>query len=348
MEKKKRSRLIWWLGGSGLALITLSLVLAALLISNDEEEPTAPTEPSIPAAMLKEGTTKTAAPTTTPSASPTPSPTQYRLPLAPITSASPSASTKATAAPSPTATAAADADPLLDAAETILPALVEGLYESNCKDLLVVGTENGVATAVALVRIRGDTLHVIAIPYETMGLVYTLDSACRITAITRTQIGRATLLGGTKQQQRCWNLVWTVKNLTGVRAAQWLCVDMACLPALMEATGGAQGEELLFTADNITELMDVQGEQRADLVCELATAAFYLLRGSSLWELPAIRKAAGSSVSSSLSLEQLIALARSLSSLTTIKTQSLPVEKSENSLVVQRAEAEKILSNLYN
>lgn len=288
-------------------------------------------EPVIPTAGA------TAPATINPSASPSPTPSTepvaaYRLPLVPIWD-------ERTSSPAPTPSAT------LRPTVGFQPTL--GQYSSSTKDFLAVGTENGVATAILLVRMTGTQLNVLAIPHEAMALVYTLDEECKITQTSYTSLGAATVLGGQKRNQQVWNLIWAVKNLVGVQVNQYVCIELECLDDVLASVGGFEGTNQTYTPENIHMFFDSERESKTYIMLDIGVGLVKCLKGISIWELPSIQKATKGHVSSSLSTAELISMARGFQSITAIECYTLPLVGEGEQWTLDSDESLKILRNLY-
>ena len=306
---------------SGVAVLLLVGLLILLTYFNKKEP--VPIEPSLPPA------TQTIAPTDTPSPSPTPTetpqPTPYFLPLVPE-GAIP---TTPAASPSPTATPSPEA-------EGIPPRPRDGVYTDEIKEFMAIGTRNGEAIAVLLVRVQPPKATVVAIPCETKATVYTLGADAKVERVDAAPIGTATARAETAREG-CWNLIWAVKNLTGYRAPAYLCVDFACMEAFFSFAPDmiADGEQIDLAA--FAGMLDESDERRAEDMAQFGVAIVQYLGKVSLWELPAFRKATRGAFTSSLSIYELLRLMSDLKKTTSFTVAVLPTEQRDGVRVLSDA-----------
>ena len=295
-----------------------------------------PPEPSLPISHA------TAAPSLLPSpsfeiASPDPdatAPAMYQLPLVPLWD---EGETEPTLSPAPTAAPQKE----------IQFEPMTGLYTDTCKDFLAVGIENGIATAILLVRLEGDTLTILSLPAQTLGDVYTLDKDCRIVNVSQSQIGTAVRFGGSDSNQSMWNLAWSVKNLVGFRAPQYIGLDLACLEEILSIMDGVQGGSAQYTAENCYELLYGESGMHADMAADFGAGLIRKLRDVSIWELPAMQRATRSKICSSLSARQLVALGKDFKSITSIRCELLPTLESGTSRTLDAEAAYQLVNALY-
>ncbi len=327
MEEKTTKRLYLWVG---IAVAVILCVIAGVLLLADRPADVEERieEPSVPPALQ----TPAPSPTPTPVPSVTPSPTAYILPLVPQWDAP---------SPSPTLT-----PPKADARGPALPG-VAGRYDDTCKDLLAVGIQNGMATAVLLVRVQGTDMSVVVIPCETVGTVYSLDADCRITAVNQAPLSVALRRGGAKQRQKLWNLVWAVKNTLGIGAVHYVALDLDCLVEMVELLGGLAGQETAITPEKAGEILASAGDTRALGMAELGVGLVHALRETALWELPALQKLTKDKVWSGLSTRQMILLALELRKVEHIHCELLPTEKNGDKIIPVYADTENLLKKLY-
>lgn len=326
MEEKTTKRLYLWVGIA--VTVVLCIVAGIFLMPQtpaDTEERVL--EPSVPPGL------STPVPTASPAPDPTPKPTQYMLPLLPVWD---------TPAPTPTVTPPPEAD-------ARAPALsgLGGRYDDACKDLLAVGIQNGMATAVLLVRLSGNSMTVTAIPCETLGTVYTLDKDGDVLAVSRAPLSAALKRGGRNEKRQLWNLVWAVKNTTGVSAAHFVALDLSCLEAVAEELGGLSGENGVIRAKQAGEIMASSGVERAEGMADIGVGLVRALSETAIWELPALQRLTKNKLDSGLTVRQLILLALSLKQAETIRTCVLPTAEADGARVLSYPDAENLLKKIY-
>lgn len=325
MEDKTTKRLYLWVG---IAVAIVLCVVAGVLLfpRNDADVEERVTEPSVPPAL------KTPSPTASPSPSVTPSPSAYTLPLVPQWD---------TPSPSPP-----PSPPKADASAPALPG-VKGRYDETCKDLLAVGIQNGMATAILLVRVRGADMTVLSIPCETVGTVYTLDRDCNVTAVNSVPLAYALRHGGRSARQQLWNLVWAVKNTVGVEAVHFVALDLDCMEALVAELNGLPGNDGAITPEDAAAVLAARGVQRAAGMADMGVGLVRAMQQTALWELPALQRLTRDKVRSGLSTRQMIVLALSFQKIERIAYEVLPTEGAAGNTVISYADAEKMLKKLY-
>lgn len=301
---------------SGIAVLLLIGLLIFLSYFNKKDP--VPAEPSLPPA------TATPAPTDTPSPSPsptlTPQPTPYFLPLVPEGAATTPSPVPATpfVSPSPAITGTPEA-------AGIPPTPRDGVYNDEIKEFMAIGTRNGEAIAVLLVRAEPPEATVVAIPCETQAAVYTLGKNAQVKRVDNAPVGTATARAETVREG-CWNLVWAVKNLTGYRAPAYLCVDFACMEAFFsfapDLTAGGETVDL----DAFSRMLNEPDERRAERMAQFGVGIVQYLGRVSLWELPAFRSATRGAFTSSLSIYELLLLMGDLKKVTGFTVAVLPTE----------------------
>ena len=178
---RKQKILLGSLGGVALLLL-FGLVFWIVESAGDP----VPVEPTLPVTA-----NETPAPTDThspsPSPVPTPSPTPYRLPLVPQggkQTATPAPSPSPEPTPEPQAQGAADVPVIRTDARV-------GVYQSDRKEFLAIGTLSGEAVAVLLVQVKPPETTVLALPAETLAPVYTLGEHCAIRSVDTAPLGTA-------------------------------------------------------------------------------------------------------------------------------------------------------------
>lgn len=298
MELTRKQKILLAVLSGVAALLILGLIL---WITLDRSGDPVPEEPPLPS--FTEAPTPTESPTPSPSPSPTASPTPYVLPLVPDQTAVPAAS----AAPSPEPEAAVPA--VRTEAQT-------GEYNSKQKDFLAIGTHNGAAVAVLLVRVRPPVAEITAIPAETPAPVYLLGPDAAIKGLDRVPIGSACARAVT-EREGCWNLVWAVKNLTGFQPPHYLCVDFACMDAFFSFVPTLASEDGSIDRSAFSDILHDAGDARAARFAALGVGVVRCLNELSLWELPSFRTATKGAFSSSLSVLELLSLMRTLKAVET-------------------------------
>ena len=157
-----RKQLILLVSLSGVALL-LIIGLAFVLQCGGKRDPI-PAEPSLPPATapLMSAPPETPAPTQEPTPSASPAPTQYRLPLVPE-GGTDAPTPKGTPSPSPSPSPTPSGGPEAEAAKDVR----DGVYNEQIKEFMAIGTRNGEAIAVLLVRVAPPDAVIVAIPCET-------------------------------------------------------------------------------------------------------------------------------------------------------------------------------------
>lgn len=288
---------------SGIALLLiLGLILWIVLSGSGDPVPEEPPLPSFTAAP-------TPTPSATPSPSPSPTPTPYYLPLVPDGAAAPQV------VPSPSSTTEASAQ-----AQIRTDARV-GRYDADCKEFAAIGTRNGAAIAVLLVRAEPPHAEITAIPAETVAPVYTLGANAEVLRLDLAPIGTASLLAKSPRAG-CWNLVWAIKNLVGVQVPHYLCVDLACMDAFFSFVPAIETDGGSIDATSFSALLCDSGKDRAARLASFGVGVVRYLGEVSLWELPAFKAATKDAFSASLSVLELLSLMHTLKA---VKTFSVSV-----------------------
>lgn len=311
----------------GSILGALLLLLVIYLVSCAPKDDAIPEEPDLPSASPE----RSDAPNTpTPNPTETPMPTDYRLPLVPY---------RSDATPSPDTEEEATADP--DA--FVPPDVLLGRYDDSCKDVLAVGLRNGVPAAILLARLQGETITITSIPVETVAPVYTLDDAVKIQKVEQTALYHAYARGGgTKNmKQGCWNLVWSVKNLTGVLVETFVCIELECLELLFTLADDPEGAQMLRSLD------DTFGRDRAERINATGLRLLDALRRVRVWEFSELQAATKNKMAASLTVRQLIALATSFQKITVFETFVLPVTEYGSVLQADRKEVQNFFEKLW-
>ena len=305
---RKQTILIVTLSG----VAALLLVGLLLLLHYGKSDPI-PAEPSLPAAT--ETPAPTEPPTPTPEPTATPSPTPYYLPLVPEGAANPPTPLP----PAPTAT------PAPEAKLKSVPSPRDGIYNDEIREFMAIGTQNGEAVAVLLVRVAPPETKILAIPCETQSAVYTLKRGAVVAEVNTAPLQLATARAESLREG-CWNLVWAVKNLLGYRAQAYLCVDFSCMDAFFSFAPklNASGTEIDLAA--FSDMLNESGESRAAAFANLGIGAVRLLREVSLWDLPSFRSATRGAFTSSLSILELLDLMGALKKVDTFSVTVLPTE----------------------
>ena len=304
-------------------IVTLSGVAALLLVGlliflhYAEKRDPIPNEPVLPTVSATAAPTE--APTPTPEPTATPSPTPYYLPLVPegAITGTPEPSAPA-GSPSPAPSAAPDA-------EASPPKARDGIYNDEIREFMAIGTQNGEAVAVLLVRVAPPETKILAIPCETQSAVYTLKRGAVVAEVNTAPLQLATARAESLREG-CWNLVWAVKNLLGYRAQAYLCVDFSCMDAFFSFAPklNASGTEIDLAA--FSDMLNESGESRAAAFANLGIGAVRLLREVSLWDLPSFRSATRGAFTSSLSILELLDLMGALKKVDTFSVTVLPTE----------------------
>ena len=307
-------------------IVTLSGVAALLLVGlliflhYAEKSDPIPDEPVLPTVSATVAPTETPSPSPTPTA--TPSPTPYFLPLVPEGAVTRTPDPTATPVPTPTAGPEAEAR--------------DGTYGDECKEFMAIGTQNGEAIAVLLVRVAPPETEILAIPCETQSTVYTLKSGAVVAEMNRAPLAAATARAESLREG-CWNLVWAVKNLLGYRAPAYLCVDFSCMDAFFSFAPklNSNGTEIDLAA--FSDMLHESGETRAAAFANLGIGAVQLLREVSLWNLPSFKSATRGAFTSSLSILELLDLMGDLKKVDTFSVTVLPTELKDGVFVMSDA-----------
>ena len=322
-----RKQMILIVSLSGVAVLLLIGLLIFLTCFNKKEP--VPIEPSLPPASI------TPAPTDTPSPSPspteTPSPTPYFLPLVPegaVLTPSPVPATPSVS-PSPAVTGSPEAAGIPKSPR-------DGVYNDEIKEFMAIGTQNGEAIAVLLVRAEPPKATVVAIPCETQAAVYTLGKDAKIERVDPAPVGTATARAETAREG-CWNLIWAVKNLTGYRAPAYLCVDFACMEAFFSFAPDLTADGEPVGPDAFSRMLNEPDEQRAADMAQFGVGIVQYLGKASLWELPAFRKATRGAFTSSLSIYELLRLMSDLKKVSSFTVAVLPTEQKNGVRVLSDA-----------
>ncbi|MCL2672631.1 MAG: hypothetical protein FWF10_11455 [Clostridiales bacterium] len=227
------------------------------------------------------------------------------------------------------------------------PAPMAGVYDGSCKDVLLVGIHEGKAAAILLMRAKGDTLSILAIPTDTVTEVYELDSDSNILQIHRAPIGDALPLARGGGEQGLWNLVWAVRGLTGVKIPKYIGIDLSCMGEVLNALGGIQGARQTFTAENFAGLLLREGGMDASTLEDFGLGLTNTMRKVSLWELPALKKATKDKICGSLSASELIGLAMAIRGTDIMQCKQLPTRHDGGASVMDTGAAVAMLEGLY-
>ena len=302
MTRKQKMLLTALAGVAGLLLIG---VIALMLLGGTGTK--VPDEPPLPSA------TPSPVPSPTATPSPTPSATPYRLPLVPEgTETTPGITPPERTPPAPTERTPAANSPSPEARAKER----EGVYSGQQKEFMAIGTQNGEAIAVLLVQVKPPDVTVLAIPCETLAPVYTLGANCRVERVDTAPLMMASARAETAQEG-CWNLIWAVKNLTGVQPPHHLCVDLSCMDAFFDFVPALETDSGAIDRDAFSAIMNDSSGSRAARFASLGVGVVKCLSKVSLWELPAFKSATKGAFSSSLSVLELLSLMRMLKSVTT-------------------------------
>lgn len=301
-----------------LAVTVAAVILIAVFQNRQQEELTEPLPSQSPPAA------------STPTPTATPAPTAYLLPLVPLGEATPTVSPPGAAA-SPT--------------PSMNP--IEGQYDSDTKDFMAVGLQNGKAAALFIVHLTPETLSVIAIPAETLTTVYTLDGGGAVCGASLRPIGDAAAFGGTERKLKAWNTVWALRQLTGVRLEEYLVLDVSCLAEAVSIIGPlSAGEESIDSARTAALLLE-EGEQRAQSLLFLAEGMLNKLNETSFWKLSSLQRAVKGKFYSSLTYRELVTLSKCLKKVKTADFYLFPTAASPEGRQLDRAEAEKMLGRIF-
>ena len=306
------------------ALLLIGLLLFLTVFRKSDP---IPAEPSLPPA------TATPLPSDTPSPSPapteTPTPTPYYLPLVPEGAATTPSPLPATPAASPSQTPA-------DTPEAAGVPPRDGEYNDKIKEFMAIGTQNGEAIAVLLVRVKPPEATVVAIPCETQTTVYTLAKGAKITGTETAPISLATARAESAREG-CWNLIWAVKNLTGYRAPAYLCVDFSCMEAFFSFAPKLPADSGEIDLDAFLHILGESEPDRARDMAHFGVGVVRLLGRVSLWDLPAFRSATRGAFSSSLSVYELLKLMGDFKKVDAFTVAVLPTERKNGVRVLSDA-----------
>lgn len=313
-------------------IVTLSGVAALLLVglilflNYGNRRAPVPEEPALPSATASPLPSDTPAPTPTPTE--TPSPTPYYLPLVPGGSA-------ATPTPTVSPTATPTETPQAEAPRT-QPSPREGVYNDGIKEFMAIGKQNGEAIAVLLVRVDPPTAQVVAIPCETVAQVYTLGEHAKIRSVETAPL-RAATARAQSEREGCWNLIWSVKSLTGYRAPAYLCVDFACMEAFFSFAPSLPSLDGEIDLAAFLRILDETDDDRAADMARFGVGIVNYLSKVSLWDLPAFRSATRGSFSASLSVFELLSLMGDLKKVDAFSVTVLPTELKDGVRVLSDA-----------
>ena len=309
-------------------IVTLSGVAALLLVgfliflSAFRKSDPIPKEPALPSLTPSITPTDTPSPTPTPTPTPAPTPTPYVLPLVPEGAAKPETPLPTPTALSPSPTPAA-----------FLQTPRDGVYREGNREFMAIGTHDGAAVAVLLVRVSPPEATVAAIPCETLTTVYTLGKDAVVTAVNRAPLYTATERAESVREG-CWNLIWATKNLLGYRAPAYLCVDFSCMEAFFSFAPVLTSAGGDIDLDAFLRILDEQGDLRAADMANFGVGIVNVLKEVSLWDLPAFRSATRGAFSSSLSVLELLELMRDLRKVNTFSVVVLPTEDKDGARVL--------------
>lgn len=309
MELTRKQKILLWSLIGAAVLIVAGLMIWIALSSASEPTPVEPLPSDTPTA------TGTPAASPTPTPSPTPPPTPYRLPLVPDGTAPtqvPSQPPAAQAEPTITVHIRADAR--------------QGIFTAEQKEFAAIGTRNGEAVAVLLVRVKPPLVTVLAIPCEVLAPVYTLGANSTLKGLDTAPIGTATARASS-DREGCWNLIWSIKNLLGFQPPAWLCVDFACMESFFSFAPRLETETGEITLRSFQTALNETGEARARAMGALGIGAAQYLLKVSLWELPGFRSATRDAFTSSLSVLELFSLLRTMRKVTSFSLSVLPTEE---------------------
>ena len=319
---RKQTILIASLSGVAALLLIGLLLLLTVFRKSDP----IPAEPSLPPATATLLPTDTPAPT--PEPTPTPSPTPYLLPLVPEG-----------AVQTPTPPSAAPTDSPLPAATVRPEAGVpprEGVYNDEIKEFMAIGTQNGEAIAVLLVRVKPPEATVVAIPSETLATVYTLGKDAAVERVDTAPLSQATARAESVREG-CWNLVWAVKNLLGYRAPAYLCVDFSCMEAFFSFAPELPADGGGIDLDAFMKMLDEPDETRTESMAAFGVGVVKYLGRVSLWDLPAFKSATRGAFTSSLSVYDLLMLMSDLKKVDTFTVAVLPTKQQNGVRVLSDA-----------
>ena len=307
----------------GCVAILLIIGLVFLMQCAGKRDPI-PTEPSPP--PIDDSPAATDSPEPTPSPSPEPSlvPTPYRLPLVPEGAASPTPQPLPSSPPSPGPSNTPQAERPND--------VRDGVYTEQIKEFMAIGTQNGEAIAVLLVRVEPPNGSIVAIPCETQTTVYTLSEDASVDRTDVAPLSTATVRAPGRREG-CWNLVWAVKNLTGWRAPEYLYVDFACMEAFFSFIPSIPTEDGDVDLAAFSAILNSEGEPRARALGALGAGLVRVLGRVSIWDLPSFKAATRDAFCSSLSVFDLLALMRDLKKVDSFSVTVLPTEQKNGVLV---------------
>ena len=317
-----RTQRIILLSGVGIALV---LLVGLILMPKGGGATPDPSPSPTPSA--------TPAPTRSPTPSPTPKPTptpQYRLPLVPLETAPsqspsnvPTASPKAPETPKvgtpfPTGTSAA-IEPLA------------ARFDSEVRDFLAVGTQDGEPVAILIGRLAPPTLSVAAIPCEALQGDGTAALAQQ-TAAEKNATARA--------------LAAQIAERFGLVLSHSFTADLSCVDALLAAVPTVSACGLTFDTATVNAMLRSGGEARAYGFGAFGAGLCGLFSAVSPWTLPALREATRGKLQTELNLWELLGFYGALRNMTDTTVVVLPTEPSGGGLALS-AEADDILRTVF-
>ncbi|MBR0426015.1 MAG: hypothetical protein IJK01_07845 [Clostridia bacterium] len=288
----------------GAAVGVALLLLVGLIAFACAKPRTAENAPS-PSPSASATATPSPSPTPTPSARPTETPV-YRLPLVPFA--------EETDAPTASPLAPVTAKPIDPSA------MIEGRFDSNVRDFLTVGTEDGEPVAVLLVRLAPPNLWVLSVPCET------LPTEPQTDAVTPAPSPKNEKNAAARRVSRA------VASELGLKLDHTLTLDLTCAEELIRAVPTLSGGGMTFDEQTVSELMNADGAKRAYGMGALGVGIANLFSTVSPWKLPSLREATRGRVSTELNLWELFGLAAAFRGMRTTSVAVLPTVAVESGL----------------
>ena len=310
----------------GLPNLTFVGVAAALLVGllalPKASQSAGSSEPS-PTPTLSATPTVRPSPTPSPTARPTATP-QYRLPLVPVASET----------PSPRATAVSPETPqIVRPTATPSASPIEGRFDSDVRDFLAIGMQNGEPIAILLARLEPPTLSVAAIP-------------CEAFAAQTTETEQLTSASRESKNAAARRLAEQIEDRFGLVLSHTFTADVACLDALLDAVPTLSGGGLTFDEATVNAVLSSTGEARAYGMGAFGAGLCRFFSTVSPWKLPALREATRGKVDTELNLWELLGFAAALRSLKTASVVVLPTETVGTEVTLSPA-ADAVLRSMF-
>lgn len=354
MLLSKKQRLIL-LGAGGFALLLL-IGLLALIRSGRRADAARPSPSPSP----------TASASPAPSASPTPfaRPTQtpvYRLPLVPFSDAQadPFAPSDAPASLEPSAPVSSDgggsATPSVPSGTVVFPSqtpppsqtpgpdvflpseIQQGRFDAGVREFLTVGVSDGVPVALLLIRLAPPDLCVLSIPCEALPAAANEAGSVHAGAM-KTASGFSSVSA---------QLSESIAALCGRKMTHWVTVDLACMPAMIDAVPPLSGGGLTFDRTGFSALMQTEGKQRAYGMGALGVGIAEMFSAVYPWEIPKLKQATKGKITTELSVWELFLMAAAVRGIERTQLYVLPMDETAGTYRCNRAETEKLFQKIF-